>query len=175
VFGAKIMWAYLDEFVAKLRQIPQYAVVPFQHLLGAVFPRLHYIYMTRRDTVRQAISHWKALQTNVWGWTGEPLPPLAQPPLFDFAAIDGLVQATIAHDAAWQRYFAMCSVTPLTVVYEELVEAYKETALRILRYLQVEIPPALMFGPRLMQKQADTQSEEWVQRYLEIKNRRGDR
>jgi LPS sulfotransferase NodH len=171
VFGAKVMWGYFDDFVAKLRQIPQYADLPLTRLLPAVFPNLHYIYITRRDKVRQAVSHWKALQTNVWAWSGEEPPPPARDPVFDFAAIDGIVQATIEHDAAWQRYFAACGVAPLTVVYEELLSSYEGTALRVLDYLHVARPPRLAFGPRQMKKQADAQSEEWVRRYGELARR----
>ncbi len=174
VFGAKIMWGYFEDFVAKLRQIPAYAAVPFPRLLATVFPNLHYIHMTRRDKVRQAVSHWKALQTNVWAWSGEELPLPATEPVFDFAAIDTIVQATVAHDAAWQQYFAACGVQPLTLVYEDLVASYEESVLRVLTYLEVVLPPQVAFGPRRMRKQADAQSEEWVQRYLELVQRPRD-
>jgi LPS sulfotransferase NodH len=173
VFGAKIMWGYFDDFVTKLRQLPQYTDIPVSRLMATVFPNLSYVYMTRRDKVRQAVSHWKALQTNVWGWTDEALPAPTDEPVFDFDEIDGLVQEIITHEAAWQQYFADCSVTPFTVVYEDLVPAYHDTARRILEFLHVPIPTDLAFGERRMKKQADALSEEWVQRYCETKGING--
>jgi len=66
VFGAKIMWAYVDDFVGKLRSIPGYERLPVPELLSTVFPNLHYIWITRSDKVRQAVSYEKAIQTCVW-------------------------------------------------------------------------------------------------------------
>jgi len=56
-----------------------------------------------------------------------------------------------------------------TVVYEDLTAAYEVTALNILRYLHIPIPENLMFAERRMKRQADTLSEEWVQRYYNLK------
>ena len=64
VFGAKMMWGYFDDFIGKVRHIAPYAEAPLPRLLPMVFSNLHYIWITRRDKVRQAVSHWKALQTN---------------------------------------------------------------------------------------------------------------
>ena len=57
----------------------------------------------------------------------------------------------------------------LQVVYEELVEAYEATALRILDYLDVAYPPDLLFGERKMKKQATALNERWAEKYREMK------
>ncbi len=168
IFGAKVMWGYFDDFVSKLRTIAGYETLPVSKLLATTFPDLHYIWITRRDKVRQAISHVKALQSNVWA-QDNTTPQFTGELHFDFVQIDGMVQSVELHERAWQNYFAGNSIQPIPVVYEELVPAYEETAIRLLHELRIPIPEQLTFAPRQMQKQADALSEEWVQRYHELK------
>ena len=175
VFGAKVMWGYFDDFVSRLRQIPGYGGLAVPNLMQTVFPNLHYIWVTRRDKVRQAVSFWKAVQTNIWAWSTDEPPVPAKEPTFDFEAIDYLVQEIVTHEAAWQQYFSECGVTPFTVIYEDLVLAYEEAALQVLQYLNIPIPENLVFAERRLKKQADTLSEEWVQRYYNLKQAQAER
>lgn len=46
---------------------------------------------------------------------------------------------------------------------------YEETALRIMDWLKISYPEDLVFGERRLLKQADSVSEEWVQRYRDDK------
>ena len=159
VFGAKIMWGYFDDFVGKLHSIPGYEDRPVAELLSTVFPNLHYLWMTRRDKVRQAISFERAIQTNSWAMTDET-PLLTGELHFDFARIDALVHLIEAHEAAWHHYFAESGITPFTVVYEGFVASYEQTAIQILHELRIPVPEPLQFAPRRMRRQADARSEE---------------
>ena len=170
VFGAKVMWGYLDDFISHLREIPGYRELPVPDLLSTIFPNLCYIWATRRDKVRQAVSLWKAIQT--WTWKQEETDGthlIAQELLFNFAAIDHLVQQIVAHETEWQNYFATHDIQPFTVVYEELTVAYEQTALDILYYLHIPLPEQPTFNERRLKQQSDTLSEEWVQRYNSLK------
>jgi trehalose 2-sulfotransferase len=177
IFGAKVMWGYFDDFICNLRQIPSFRDLPITDLLSTAFPNLHYIKVSRRDKVRQAISLWKAIQT--WTWKAEETVP---PPngttysqrklVFHFEAVDHLVQQNEAHDAAWQQYFDVIGVQPLTIAYEELAAAYEATSFKILTYLDIHIPADLEVQEQRMKKQADSVSEEWVQRYSDLKQER---
>ena len=173
VFGAKVMWGYLDDFVSNLRTIPQYRDLAVPDLLAQVFPNLHYIWISRKDKMRQAISLWKALQT--WTWRQEEHTPVTGAPhhprtlLFNFQAIDYLVRQIETHEAAWQHYFSSNGIQQYTIVYEEFAAHCEETALGILQYLNIPLPQNLVFAQRRMKQQADTLSEEWAQRYLQIK------
>jgi LPS sulfotransferase NodH len=77
------------------------------------------------------------------------------------------------HDDAWQRYFATYAIRPYIVFYAILVEHYEETVLAIMRYLRIPMPEEVHFLPRHLQKQADAESEEWVQRYQDLKQQKG--
>lgn len=94
--------------------------------------------------------------------------------VFNFAAIDHLVQRMTKHDAAWQESFTCLGIQPFTVVYEELVSTYEETAIAILRYLHVPAPEHFTFAPRTMQRQSNSLSDEWVECYQAIKQERGE-
>jgi LPS sulfotransferase NodH len=172
VFGAKMMWGYCGDFIENVRQIPAYRHMAIPDILHAIFPDLHYIWVTRRDKARQAVSLWKAIQT--WTWKHDGQDALADryhhnELVFNFEAIDHLVRRINAHDEAWQQYFAECGVRPYTVIYEELAGSYEETALNILRYLHIPLGERIVFGERRMKRQADGLSEEWVQRYYALK------
>ena len=176
VFGAKMMWGYLDDFISHVRQSSHYPEMAAPDILSAVFPNLQYILVTRNDKVRQAISLWKAIQTQTWKIDREEhTNPDKQPAhpeqelVFNFAAIDHLVQRITEHDAAWKAYFACADIQPFTVVYEELIHTYQETAIAILKYLRIPMQDHLTFAPRAMQRQSNALSEEWAQRYWAIK------
>lgn len=196
VFGAKMMWGVLGDFVDRLRTIPEYERLPVHELLSRVFPNLHYIFITRSDKVRQAVSYWKAFQTQTWAVVDEtsldrsslngsqhkilgyhPLVWKHRPSFtgelhFDFERIDTLVRYIESSEEHWQKYFAENGITPLTVVYEDLVAAYEQTAIQILKELAIPVPESLKFLPCRLKQQADALSEEWVLRYYEELSRK---
>jgi len=171
VFGAKMMWGYFDNFVSKVRRLPTYndKALSVNDLMQSVFPNLHYIWIKRSDKVRQAVSHAKAIQTDVWKMVTETEPLLTTKPAFSFKQIDFMVQHLEAQEAAWQNYFAVNGIQPFIVVYEDFVLRYEATAVQILKYLDIPEAERVEFAPRRMRKQADEESEIWVQRYHYLK------
>jgi LPS sulfotransferase NodH len=119
------------------------------------------------------VSHAKARQTNVWVVTDELVPRAIRQPTFSFQQLHFMVRELEAHDAAWQRYFATHTINPYIVFYEDFVEHYEETILNIMHYLRIPVPESVQFMPRHLQKQADSESEEWVQRYHDLEKRKG--
>ena len=69
-----------------------------------------------------------------------------------------------------EALFSENAIQPYSVVYEDLVEASEKTTLHILQYLNIPLPASFSFGERQMKQQADTLSEEWYERYHQIKN-----
>lgn len=173
VFGAKLMMGggYFNHFVGNLRRLPGSGSkdAPAVGMMARFFPNLHYVWITRRNKVRQAVSWWKAIQSGLWSWTGgQPLPD-EEGLEFNFEAIDHLVQELVMREASWAEYFSAGRVWPFVVVYEDLASAYETVALQILDHLGIPAPSDLVFGQRKMIKQADDLSEEWVTRYRERK------
>lgn len=173
VFGAKIMMGYFEDFVTKLRATPQYhgRNVPVTQLLSETFPNLHYIWITRSNKVRQAVSFERAVQSGVWADnSGAPIDETKLS--YRYEAIDFHFQQFTLYDAGWQEFFSENRISPFTVVYEDLVRNYEHTALEILDYLGISHPTTINFNERRMRKQANSHSEEWVSRYIEEKQKR---
>jgi LPS sulfotransferase NodH len=175
VFGAKMMWGYFDDFLELTRGIPRLGGMGDGSLLNAAFPDLHYVFVSRSDKVRQAVSLWRALQTWVWrkaeDHTGEePLP--AQRAVYSFAAIDHLLDQLRRHEDAWRGFFFRIGRRPLSVLYEEVAGDVDATVDRVLRELDLERPPVSAPAAQRMHRQSDDLSESWVQNYLEDVSRR---
>ena len=175
VWGGKMPWSHMESLMAGLRKAPEHQGVNAPSIMESIFPNLRYIWLTRRDKVRQAVSLLKARQTNIWrkiaGQTivNDTVPTAI--PTFDVAALDSLVQEIIAHETAWQHYFAVCGVQPYVLKYEDLLRAHDEIIHQVLRYLDIDVPTNLkIFAPRF-NKQSDLLSEEWVSNYHTLCNR----
>ncbi len=195
VFGTKLMWLYMERVTGKLRDLFAPHLVPVVWLLSRArgwlrgappdperdasvdmartlaraFPNLHYIWITRRDTVRQAVSLYRALQTGVWlQRIDEPSPPL-QEGTFDFETIQWLLHNVVReNDEGWRTFFDATGIEPYRVEYEDLAQRDEEVARDILCYLQIPLPANHTFAERILRKQADALSEEWVQRYHQL-------
>ena len=169
VFGTKVMWNYFHTMLNSLQELPEYKGLDAPQLMSSLFPDVHYIWIVRRDKVRQAVSWAKAGQTDVYALHKGEMPVPKREPVFDFEFIDLLHNLIMEGEAGWQSFFEECGVQPFKVVYEELVEAYESTALRILEHLNIPYPGNLVFGERRLQKQADALNETWVQKYIQMK------
>jgi LPS sulfotransferase NodH len=163
------------EVLAFVRQVKGQDL-PFESLpdlLRSLFPDPKYIWLTRRNVVRQAVSWWKACQSEVWHASAdEKTPQATRTPEYNYEAIDQLVSEVVMREAAWEEYFSMACVQPLTVVYEDFVAQPRETVAQILEFLEIPYSnPLPDWTPRNV-KLADATSEEWVQRYRKEKQRR---
>jgi trehalose 2-sulfotransferase len=168
VFGAKLMWGYLGDFAQLLRGIDGLDGLPVPELLERAFPNLRYVRITRQDKVRQAVSLWRAVQTQAWRReNGGDDKRQAREPTFSFRAINYLVRLLTAHDASWDAYFLGLGHEPLSVTYEELAESHEPVVRRVLEHVGVEVPVDLRVEAPRLQAQADDLSERWVARVHE--------
>ena len=166
VLGTKIMWAYFRDFVRLARRTSAPDVRPCE-VPASVLPNLRqFIWMRRRDTTRQAVSLWKALQTQQWRRDSDEDVD-GQGLRFSYAAVDHLKLRIDEHNAAWRGFFEECDVEPMEVVYEEFVEDYAGTVLWLLEGIGVSIPERFAVTEPEMRRQADELSEEWGRLYNE--------
>jgi LPS sulfotransferase NodH len=166
VLGTKIMWAYFRDFVRLARRRGLQEVRPCD-VPATVLPNLRrFVWMQRGDTIRQAVSLWKALQTQQWRKDSDE-DIEGQGLRFSFAAVDHLKLRIDEHNAAWQEFFDGCGVEHMEVLYEDLVEDYEGTLLWLLDGIGVSIPEDFAVVRPKMRRQADELSEEWVRLYNE--------
>jgi trehalose 2-sulfotransferase len=165
VISMKIMRVYWRNFLGYLYLAKGSAGLTEFEILKHWFPNLHFIFITRHDKVRQGISWLKFLQGSAWHWIdGEP--QKLENWEFEPDVVQDFIVQTTAHETAWLEFFRKNEIKPFTVVYEDLVSSYEETAKTILKHLRIDHPVNLKFGERQFKKQADELTDEWVERYL---------
>lgn len=167
VFGAKLMWGYLGDFATLLRGMEGMAERPLPEMLGRAFPGLRYVQITRQDKIRQAVSLWKAVQTQAWKREAGDRARRAVEPVFSFRAINYLVRLLTAHDASWDAYFLGLGYQPLKITYEDLAESTEAVVLGVLEHLGIAAPEGMLLKAPRLSVQADEVSEQWVQRVHE--------
>lgn len=174
VFGAKLLYGQLQHLENMSQSVPAFSDLSLPEVLDCLFPNLHYLWATRDDKLRQAISWFKARQTGVWGqaegsddvklgraWRlgDEPLQPgeLA----FDYDGISELLAQAEQEDAAIASFFATAGITPYRVVYEEFSPNFGEKTRDILHWLGIESPPDLALAKPRTVRLADDRTDEW--------------
>ena len=159
VFGAKLMWGYFADLLARLGTTPD---GPAVERLTERFGPIRWVHVTRADTVAQAVSLWRAVQTRSWSADDAP----ESEPSYDARAIAHLRDQLAEQDAAWRAWFAAKGLRPHVVAYEQLAADHAATLRNVLAHLDLEVeripdPP--------MPRQGDERSDRWVARFNEEK------
>jgi LPS sulfotransferase NodH len=185
VFGAKLMWGYLGDFVSLLRNVPSYRDLPLADLLPTVFPEVTFVRVIRANKLRQAVSLWKAVQTATWrenqanakatSVEDDGSPPYKsfieehRPQLrFHFGAIDHLLNQILFEEASWDAFFEHSGIKPILVLYENFEADYETSTLHLLERLNLSPPVDFDFEPR-MKRQSDGVNDDWARRYSELR------
>ncbi len=174
VFGAKMMWNYLDEFKLRMAELPDLGDLSFNQRLDAVFPQLKIIFIRRRDKVAQAVSLWRAIQTQQWRTESESdseeVDDDGPDGDYDYRAIEHLLNELHRWDANWEDWFHATGREPIRVFYDEFTTSRAATIGRVLDALGVDPPEPN--GKKPMKRQADHLSEDWVTRFRADRERR---
>jgi len=165
VFGIKINMEqrWIDAFRAMF-ELP--ASATRAEVWSHAFPNCtKHIFMTRRNKVRLAVSWWRAIVSGEWHRKhGEK--PLEQElaSKYNYDAIQHLMIESTMCEAAMQEFFTESNIVPLTIVYEDFIEDYEGTVMKVLEYLEVSRDDVTI-APPAFDKLADDAAEEWVQRF----------
>jgi LPS sulfotransferase NodH len=173
VFGAKLMWSYFNDFLALMRGIPRFAGLGDGSLLNAAFPELRYVFVSRSDKVRQAVSLWRALQTLVWHKDADVRAEQREErSVYSFDAIGHLLDQLRRQEDAWRGFFFRIGQRPLSLYYEDIAGDLEGTVGRVLDELRIARPNDGLLARQPLSRQSDELSESWVQSYLEDVSRR---
>jgi trehalose 2-sulfotransferase len=169
VFGAKLMWSYFGDFLAGLRDVVAPGT-PEPELLTALFgDDLRYVQVVRRDKVGQAVSLWRAIQTQAWRDEGASGPPPEA--VYHGGAIAHLATSLAAHEDAWTAWFARHGIEPALIAYEELDRAVEPAVRELLRWLGLDPGDGWHFEPPRLRRQADDRSRRWAERFAAERDR----
>jgi trehalose 2-sulfotransferase len=165
VWGGKIMWGHVPDFVARARELPDLADANLGKALRTLLGDPRLIFVTRQDKAAQAVSLWRAVQTQ--SWRAED-PGYHETPVYLFSAIHYLVAQLQADERSWAQWFARSRTRPLHVSYEQLDAAPRLTTTRILTALG--LPCENVPDPELS-RQRDEVSLAWIERYRRDRER----
>lgn len=134
------------------------------HMLHEMFPNPRFLFLTRQDKVRQAVSWVRAKQTRrFWGVPAAALPTDAAPH-YDHDQILRTIAMFTHSEQCMSRLFAWAGVEPVRVVYEKFVADYDGTIRRVAE--QLDGRRDIVVRPPRLQRQSGADSEQWVGRFL---------
>ena len=150
VFGTKAQFTQVSNFVGMQR-------------LESLFPiPLKYLYIQRKDNLRQAVSMARAIQSN--RWTSDEV---EQGELYYDDHIIGQCLREIAiQEKGWEMHFYQNRVEPFRIVYEDFFPDPAPVIRAALEWLEIEVPAGFDVPAPRLKKQADDLNEQWVKEYL---------
>ena len=166
VFGMKLHWFQFELLLRRLRAIAapdaELASATDATLLAHFFGRVRWVHLERFDTVRQAVSWYRAIRTDEW-WrvVGQPARPRGVE--YDFEAIKHLHYLLLDYRQNWGRWFAAQGDDVLEIAFEELSADLEGCLLRVVEHVGVP-PPVGLPGPSLA-RQSDELTETFVACY----------
>ncbi|HEX7289934.1 MAG TPA: Stf0 family sulfotransferase [Conexibacter sp.] len=164
VWGGKLMWGHVADLLARARALDGLGRADLADALRALLGDVRFVLVTRADTVSQAVSLWRAVQTRRWrADAGAPRRP--HEAVYHFAAIDHLVAQLEADEAAWRAWFDALPTgpgLPLELSYETIDAEPRAAVERVLGCCGITHTPV---GEPPLRHQRDAQSQEWVARY----------
>jgi LPS sulfotransferase NodH len=165
IWGGKLMWGHVADLLARARLVGGLEQADLLEVLRDLLGDVRFVFVTRADKVSQAVSLWRAVQTQRWR-ADAGSPPRPHSAVYHFRAIDHLVARLEADEAAWRAWFDAMPTgpgRPLQLSYEEIDAEPRAAAAQVLGFCGFAGVP---IGDPPLRHQRDGQSHEWVARYL---------
>lgn len=166
VAGFKLMWNQVRRLALKLGYSAKSQAFGFHDLAKLIPKTTGFIWLTRRERLRQAVSLVKAVQSQCWfsaeqeRFTGFCV--------FDYVALKKTVQMLEEHDAMWREFFERNAIQPLEVVYEDVVHHRVAQVQRIAGFVGFPAPSASEIGDVMYRRQSEALNDLWVERFERI-------
>lgn len=154
--GLKVSWFQFQKFLPELRDLG--------YIKGCRF-----IYLRRRDVVMQAISLFKATETDVFHTNvdhDEGKIDALQTLEYSFSGIEKWRQHILRQEKGWENFFYENRIFPLHVFYEDIEEDILQLMKRIATFVAVD--PNNVHMPEqasVFRKVRDRRNIEWAQRF----------
>jgi LPS sulfotransferase NodH len=164
VFGVKLMWEQFIRLTQDLSGEQNLNTCAMAAIMAAPFSTCKYVFLTRGDRVRQAISYYRALKTGRWNRTEATVAAAGE--TYDPTAIGALATEIDRLNAQWRQFFSETGVEHLELIYESFI-ASPETHLRqVFDFVGVTAPASRKWPASSgLLPQSDSTTEEWVARY----------
>jgi trehalose 2-sulfotransferase len=172
VFGMKMHWWQLIDFLRLARQLPSFQGKEDLEILQSVFPNPKFIYIWRRDMSQQAISTVIALQTKQWVKPidvkdGEKLLQSSQGRDLNFQplTIYKWEQSFEDQNRRWRNFFKDNFLEHYELVYENFVVSFEQEMASVIDYLDLDLNLITDGIEMPTQKQANEINQQFLWRY----------
>jgi LPS sulfotransferase NodH len=161
VWGGKLMWNQTPLLMQRAAGLPDRSGDDLRSAIRDVIGTDPlYVHVYRPDVVSQAVSFWRAVQTQAW--QGRPDPARDSRVVYHAGAIDHIVRMLQEQENSWRNWFAEQHIKPIEVAYPVLWRNLTAIVGTILEELGLDRRRA---PDPVLQRQADERSDEWVDRY----------
>ncbi|PQP24323.1 trehalose 2-sulfotransferase [Rhodococcus opacus] len=162
VWGGKLMWNQVPLVLDRAAGLPDRSGDDLRSALDDILGRdLAFIHVYRRDVVAQAVSMWRAVQTQVWRDDATPPAP-HDGAEYHADGIAHLIRILRDQDEQWRNWFEVEGLDHIDIGFDDLVAAPQATAAKVLVELGLD---ADLAPPPPLKRQSDGRSKEWVERY----------
>jgi len=128
-----------------------------------------YIYLTRRDLAAQAVSLYKATETDIFHTNVKPSESAMerlQALEYDYEKIEEWYEHILRQERGWWYFFYRNRIVPLHITYEEIDEDLMAVLRRIATFVDVDPGNVVLpEGPSAFQKVRDYRNIEWAFRF----------
>jgi trehalose 2-sulfotransferase len=169
-FAVKCHWRQFARLLSCCRASAVVNDMASADLIESIFPNARYVYLTRRNKARQAISLYRAMSLDVWWAFDEDDPTvggdaagIGQP---DFDELAHLEKGLVRDDICWMNFFEANRLQPYLLTFEDLTTSYDCAVRQAISFVhdleRIELPvPA----PQL-RRQANATTEAWLEKYM---------
>ena len=165
-FALKVMYPQFRELRSALEGMEMPAGTRFRDRMEAVFPNPRFIYLTRGDTLAQAISHLKARQTRQWVKRSGNREQAKINPVYSFIGIAQQLEERERNDQLWRSLFEYEELDCFPVVFEELQRKPQAMMEQLLAWLGLEMPDTGLENEKSRFTRMATQvNDEWKERF----------
>jgi len=163
IWGGKLMWNQTPLLRQRASQLPDRSGDTLSATIRDVIgSEPVYVHVYRPDVVSQAVSFWRAVQTQVW--RGRPDPQRDSQAVYHAGAIAHIVRNLQDQENSWRAWFAEEAIEPIDIPYPVL---WRNLTLFVADILTALGQDPKLAPPPMLERQADQRSDEWVDRYRE--------
>ncbi|MCW8840752.1 MAG: Stf0 family sulfotransferase [Gammaproteobacteria bacterium] len=150
VFGIKLHYSHIRKFGT------------FNNVIS-LFPQAHYVLLTRKSLVKQAVSLSIARQTGRWiHGQGDA----KSEPRYDFEHIDKCLREISLDNAAWRYSLEAKGCSYMEVEYENLLADFGGAIRDIAEFMNVALDNVDVPELPVTKKQGGEMAEEWCRRFI---------
>jgi trehalose 2-sulfotransferase len=136
-----------------------------QHCLLRLFPGAKYIWLRRRDKIRQAVSLQIAVETNQWRPQENGISQKTRRLRFEPEKIAHWETVLKRQDEGWARFFHEHRIAPEEIYYEALAADYPGSIRKTLEWIGVDGASAIQIAKSRLRPISGALNDDWTMRY----------